>query len=85
MIKARVLAVLSASGVRLPDLEVKTGISRYTWANLKNPAKAREIKAAEIEAVVALWPCFALWIVSGQTAPAAGQIAPDLKEPAPCN
>ncbi|NHC12151.1 XRE family transcriptional regulator [Pseudomonas stutzeri] len=77
MIKERVIQILKSSGMRLPELEARTGISRYTWNNLKNPARNREIKAEEIEAIVALHPQFALWIISGNTAPECGQISPD--------
>ncbi|WP_371916536.1 helix-turn-helix domain-containing protein [Pseudomonas sp. PIC25] len=81
MIKERVITVLKHSGMKLPQLEELTGISRYTWSNLKNPAKNREIKAEEIEAVVKLYPQFALWIVSGTVAPEAGQTSPDDEKP----
>lgn len=80
MIKERVIEILKCSGMRLPELEERTGISRYTWNNLKNPARNREIKAEEIEAVVKLYPHFALWIVSGEVAPECGQTSPDYDE-----
>jgi DNA-binding Xre family transcriptional regulator len=80
MIKQRVLVILKTSGVRLPELEERTGISRYTWNNLKNTARSREIKADEIEAVVKLYPQFALWIVSGNIAPESGQTSPEYDE-----
>ena len=66
--------------MRLPELEERTGISRYTWNNLKNPARSREIKAEEIEAVVKLYPQYALWVVSGNIAPEVGQISPGYDE-----
>jgi DNA-binding Xre family transcriptional regulator len=77
MIKERVITILKSSGIRLPELEERTGISRYTWNNLKNTARKREIKAEEIEAIVKLFPQYALWVVSGEIAPEAGQISPD--------
>lgn len=77
MIKERVITILKSSGIRLPELEERTGISRYTWNNLKNTARKREIKAEEIEAIVNLFPQYALWVVSGEIAPEAGQISPD--------
>lgn len=80
MIKERVITILKSSGIRLPELELRTGISRYTWNNLKNTARNREIKAEEIEAIVTMYPQFALWIVSGQIAPEAGQISPDYEK-----
>ena len=80
MIKERVITVLKSSGIRLPELEERTGISRYTWNNLKNTARKREIKAEELEAIVKLFPQYALWVVSGEIAPNAGQISPDYTE-----
>ena len=80
MIKERVITVLKSSGIRLPELEERTGIRRYTWNNLKNTARKREIKAEEIEAIVKLFPQYALWVVSGEIAPNAGQISPDYTE-----
>lgn len=77
MIKERVITVLKHSRLKMPQLEELTGISRYTWSNLKNPAKSREIKADEIEAIVKLYPQFALWIVSGNVHPECGQISPE--------
>ena len=80
MIKERVITVLKSSGIRLPELEERTGISRYTCNNLKNTARKREIKAEENEAIVKLFPQYALWVVSGEIAPNAGQISPDYTE-----
>ncbi len=80
MIKERVITVLKHSGLKLPQLEQLTGISRYTWSNLKNPAKSREVKAEEIEAVVKLYPQYALWIVSGNVHPECGQTSPEYDE-----
>ncbi|PTU72823.1 helix-turn-helix domain-containing protein [Pseudomonas mangrovi] len=77
MIKERVITILKSSGIRLPELEERTGISRYTWNNLKNTARKREIKAEEIEAIVKLFPQYALWIVSGEVHPDCGQTSPE--------
>ncbi len=77
MIKERVITILKSSGIRLPELEERTGISRYTWNNLKNTARKREIKAEEIEAIVKLFPQYALWVVSGEVAPEVGQTSPE--------
>ncbi len=77
MIKERVITILKGSGMRLPELEERTGISRYTWNNLKNPARNREIKAEEIEAIVRIYPQYALWIVSGIIHPDCGQTSPE--------
>lgn len=80
MIKERVITIIRWSGIKLPKLEEMTGISRYTWNNLKNPAKNREIKEEEIEAICGIYPQFALWIVSGKIAPECGQTSPEYDE-----
>ena len=58
--------------------EQRTGIDRYRWGNIRN-GKAR-LTDAEIEAVIKLFPEYALWIASGQIAPEAGQTSPDYDE-----
>ncbi|CAH0286074.1 hypothetical protein SRABI70_03908 [Pseudomonas sp. Bi70] len=80
MIKERVITILKASQMRLPELEEKTGISRYTWNNLKNPARNREIKAEEIEAVAKVFPQYRWWMLTGEVMPDKGQLSPDYEE-----
>ena len=77
MIKERVITILKWAEVRLPRLEEETGISRYTWANLKNPAKSREIKEEEIEAIAKVFPQFRWWMLTGDVMPDKAQISPD--------
>ncbi len=80
MIKERVITILKTSQMRLPELEEKTGISRYTWNNLKNPARNREIKAEEIEAVAKVFPQYRWWMLTGEVMPDKGQVSPDYEE-----
>lgn len=80
MIKERVITILKASQMRLPELEEKTGISRYTWNNLKNPARNREIKAEEIEAVSKVFPQYRWWMLTGEVMPDKGQVSPEYEE-----
>ena len=80
MIKERVITLLKASQMRLPELEDKTGISRYTWNNLKNPARNREIKAEEIEAVAKVFPQYRWWMLTGEVMPDKGQVSPEYEE-----
>lgn len=77
MIKARVIEILKSSGIRLPELEARTGISRYTWNNLKNPARNREIKEEEILAIAKVYPQYRWWLISGEIMPEAGQTSPE--------
>lgn len=75
MTKERLLSLFSRERTSA-WFERNTGISRYRWANIRN-GKAR-LSDAEIDAVVALFPQYALWLVSGQTATECGQTSPDL-------
>lgn len=77
MIKERVITILKTSQMRLPELEEKTGISRYTWNNLKNTARNREIKAEEIEAVAKVFPQYRWWMLTGEVMPDKGQVSPE--------
>lgn len=80
MIKARVIEILKSSGIRLPELESITGISRYTWNNLKNPARNREIKEEEILAIAKVFPQYRWWLLTGEVMPEAGQTSPEYDE-----
>nr|WP_312971340.1 XRE family transcriptional regulator [Pseudomonas sp.] len=80
MIKERVITILKWAEVRLPKLEEETGISRYTWANLKNPAKSREIKEEEIEAIAKVFPQYRWWMLTGEVMPDKGQVSPEYEE-----
>jgi len=77
MIKARVIEILKSSGIRLPELEARTGISRYTWNNLKNPARNREIKEEEILAIAEVYPQYRWWLLTGEVMPEVGQTSPE--------
>lgn len=79
MIKERVITIIKSSGMKNPELESKTGIGRYTWQNVRNKPE-RELKTEEIEAIVKLFPQYALWIASGEIAPEVGQTSPDYDE-----
>lgn len=58
--------------------EKETGIDRYRWGNVRN-GKAR-ITDAEIEAVITIFPQYALWLVTGEVAPEIGQTSPAYEE-----
>lgn len=79
MIKERVITIIKNSGMKNPELEAQTGIGRYTWQNVRNKPD-RELKTEEIEAVVKLYPQYALWIASGEIAPEIGQTSPEYDE-----
>lgn len=77
MIKDRLITLFNKERTSV-WFEKETGIDRYRWGNVRN-GKAR-ITDAEIEAVIALFPQYALWLVTGQVAPESGQTSPEYDE-----
>ena len=77
MIKDRLISLFDKERTSV-WFEKQTGIDRYRWGNIRN-GKAR-ISDAEIDAVVKLFPRYALWIASGQIAPECGQTSPAYDE-----
>lgn len=74
MIKERLITLFNKERTSV-WFEKETGIDRYRWGNVRN-GKAR-ITDAEIEAVITLFPQYALWLVTGDIAPESGQTSPD--------
>jgi hypothetical protein len=74
MIKKRLISLFDSKRTSV-WFEKETGIDRYRWGNIRN-GKAR-LTDAEIEAVIKLFPQYALWLVSGEIAPEAGQTCPE--------
>ncbi|QEY73572.1 DNA-binding protein [Pseudomonas denitrificans (nom. rej.)] len=77
MIKDRLITLFDKERTSV-WFEKETGIDRYRWGNVRN-GKAR-ITDAEIEAVIAIFPQYALWLVTGQVAPEIGQTSPAYDE-----
>ncbi|WP_440467311.1 DNA-binding protein [Pseudomonas sp. YH-1] len=77
MIKDRLITLFNKERTSV-WFEKETGIDRYRWGNVRN-GKAR-ITDAEIEAVIALFPHYALWLVTGEVAPESGQTSPEYDE-----
>lgn len=78
MIKERLITILKIEELKNPQLEELTGISRYTWQNIRNKPE-REIKEEEINAVADLFKEYRYWLISGEELPEAGQISPMTK------
>lgn len=74
MIKDRLISLFDSKRTSV-WFEKETGIDRYRWGNIRN-GKAR-LTDAEIEAVIKLFPQYALWLVSGEIAPESGQTSPE--------
>jgi len=77
MIKDRLISLFDSKRTSV-WFEKETGIDRYRWGNIRS-GKAR-LSDAEIEAVVRLFPQYALWLASGEIAPDCGQTSPDYDE-----
>lgn len=76
-IKERAIEIIKWSGLSTADLERKTGIDRYKWANLKS-GKIRTTEE-HMEALGQLWPEYAYWLMTGKVIPEAGQISPEIE------
>ncbi len=77
MIKERLISLFDSRRTSV-WFERETGIDRYRWGNIRS-GKAR-LSDAEIDAVVQLFPQYALWLASGQIAPEIGQTSPEYDE-----
>ncbi|EMN8656221.1 DNA-binding protein [Pseudomonas aeruginosa] len=77
MIKDRLITLFNKERTSV-WFEKQTGIDRYRWGNVRN-GKAR-ITDAEIEAVIQVFPQYALWLVTGNIAPESGQTSPEYDE-----
>ncbi|MEG6654490.1 DNA-binding protein [Pseudomonas aeruginosa] len=77
MIKDRLITLFNKERTSV-WFEKQTGINRYRWGNVRN-GKAR-ITDAEIEAVIQIFPQYALWLVTGNIAPESGQTSPEYDE-----
>lgn len=74
MIKERLISLFNKERTSV-WFEQRTGIDRYRWGNIRN-GKAR-LTDAEIDAVIQIFPGYALWLATGQIAPEVGQTSPD--------
>lgn len=62
----------------LDDLVRQSDISYSRWKNLRH--KKVRLSTEEVEVLVKIYPQYALWIASGQTAPECGQTSPEYDE-----
>jgi len=77
MIKDRLISLFDSKRTSV-WFEKETGIDRYRWGNIRS-GKAR-LSDAEIEAVIKVFPRYALWLASGEIAPECGQTSPEYDE-----
>ena len=75
-IQDRAISLIYKAG--LDDLVRKSEINYSRWKNLRH--KKARISTEEVEVLVKLYPSYALWLASGQTAPECGQTSPEYDE-----
>lgn len=73
----RVRTIVDKTGI--DNLVKNTKISGTRWRTVRYDKRTR-ISTQEIEALVKLFPEYALWIASGKTAPETGQTSPEYDE-----
>ncbi|MDF3933755.1 hypothetical protein [Pseudomonas citronellolis] len=71
----RVRALVDKTG--LDELVRRTEISGTRWRTVRYDKRTR-ISTQEVEALVRLYPQYALWLASGQVAPEVGQTQPEI-------
>lgn len=72
----RAIALIYKTG--LDELVRQSDINYVRWKNLRH-RKAR-MSTEEVEALVKIYPQYALWLASGETAPECGQTSPEYDE-----
>lgn len=78
MIRERITLIWEYKKLTAKKLEELSGIDREKWYALK--AKKRRVNEDDINAIVKLYPGYALWLVSGTIGPECGQTSPDYDE-----
>ena len=73
----RFLILFAEERMTAPWLEEKTGIEATRWRNIK---QRKVMRTSELDAVLSLFPEYALWITTGKEIPEAGQISPMTKK-----
>lgn len=75
-IQDRAITLIYKTG--LDELVRRSEISYSRWKNLRH--KKARVSTEEVEVLVTLYPCYALWIASGKVAPECGQTSPEYDE-----
>ncbi|TLX69732.1 DNA-binding protein [Pseudomonas nicosulfuronedens] len=78
MIRERIVAIWEYKKLTAKKLEELSGIDREKWYALRKGG--RRANEDDIESMVKIHPQYALWLVSGQIAPEAGQTSPEFDE-----
>lgn len=78
MIRERLIAIWDAKGLTAKKLEELTGIDREKWYALRGGK--RRVNEDDIQGILSITPEYALWLVTGNIAPEAGQTSPSYAE-----
>lgn len=70
----RIRALVDKAG--LDELVKRTEIGAVRWRTVRYDKRTR-ISTREVEALVSLYPHYALWLAKGEIAPQIGQTSPD--------
>lgn len=76
--RERIIAILARKKLTAKKLEQFSGIDREKWYALRRGS--RRVNEDDIKVIVELAPEYALWLVSGNIAPEAGQTSPAYDE-----
>ncbi|MCY1276886.1 hypothetical protein D9M71_612000 [compost metagenome] len=78
MIRERIVELWDTKGLSARALEQITSIDRDKWYALRNGR--RRANEDDLSALVAAFPEYAYWLISGQIAPEVGQTHPGYNE-----
>ncbi|AXR13657.1 hypothetical protein ACM7LV_08820 [Pseudomonas aeruginosa] len=73
----RVRTLVDKAGI--DELVKQTDIGSTRWRTVRYDKRTR-ISTQEVEALVRIYPQYALWLASGQVSPESGQTSPDYDE-----
>ena len=73
----RVRTLVDKAG--MDELVKQTDIGGTRWRTVRYDKRTR-ISTQEVEALVRIYPQYALWLASGQIAPESGQVSPAYDE-----
>jgi DNA-binding Xre family transcriptional regulator len=79
-IEERMREIILTTNIKSKELEIKTGIDRDRWNNLRKTKPTAKVRAEEVEALIDIFPNFAYWMTTGKEIPESGQFSPQHQE-----
>ncbi|MDD2807939.1 MAG: helix-turn-helix transcriptional regulator [Patescibacteria group bacterium] len=75
--KDKIRKIREGKGYNRTEFEELTGVTAKTWANIElGKQKANE---DHLRAITAIWPEYALWLLTDKTNEECGQISPEVE------